>query len=96
MITKGTINKVLKKAKDPEIGIDIVTLELVYGINIKKDNVRVKMTLTSPMCPYGPELVNSVKQEIKKVKGIKKVDVDVVFDPPWQPSEELKDSLGLA
>ena len=96
MITKGTINKVLKKVKDPEIGIDIVTLELVYGINIKKDNVRVKMTLTSPMCPYGPELVNSVKQEIKKVKGIKKVDVDVVFDPPWQPSEELKDSLGLA
>ena len=53
------------------------------------------MTLTSPMCPFGPELINDIKLKLKTIEGIKEVRVDLVFEPVWQPSEELKLMLGV-
>ena len=85
----------LKKVTDPELGLDIYTLELVYDINVKEDNsVIVKMTLTSPMCPYGPSLMNDVKEKLKG-KGFKNPEIDLVFEPMWVPSEKVKMLLGL-
>jgi metal-sulfur cluster biosynthetic enzyme len=95
MATKEEVMKILKEVNDPEIGIDIVTLELIYEVNIKEDNVDVKMTFTTPMCPYGPMLVEEIKARVREIKNVKEVNVEVVFDPPWHPSEQLRSTLGV-
>lgn len=96
MPTKQDVENVLKGVVDPEIGIDIVTLELIYGINASEDGkVDIKMTFTTPMCPYGPMLVEEIKAKVSQINGVKEVNVEVVFDPPWQPSEQLRATLGV-
>lgn len=92
---KEQIIEALKKVQDPEIGIDIWTLGLIYELNIQEGRVYVKMTLTTPFCPYGPELVEQVKQAVSSVEGVASVELDLTFDPPWQPSEELRTMMGL-
>ncbi|MAH32962.1 aromatic ring hydroxylase [archaeon] len=95
MATKEDIIKALKKVNDPDIGIDIWTLGFIYNIEIKEPIVNIKMTLTSPMCPYAPMLIEEVKTKVKEIKGISEVNVEMVFDPPWEPSEELRATLGV-
>ena len=95
MATKEDVMNVLKGVTDPELGIDIVTLELIYNVNVENDNVKIKMTFTSPMCPYGPMLVEEIKAKVNQLNGVKEVNIEVVFDPPWQPSEELRATLGV-
>ncbi len=94
MTTKAEVIEALKKVADPELMIDVWTLGLIYNIEIIKDAVKIKMTFTSPMCPYGPMLVEELKQKVSET-GIKRTDVEVVYDPPWQPSEEVKEMLGM-
>ncbi len=95
IIKKEEVIEALKKVVDPELNIDIWTLKLIYNIDIKKDDVSIKMTFTSPFCPYGPMLLEDVKQKVKAIKAVKKVDIEVVFDPPWQPPDELKTMYGV-
>ncbi|MBL7055774.1 metal-sulfur cluster assembly factor [Candidatus Woesearchaeota archaeon] len=95
MPTKEDIIEVLKKVNDPEIGIDVYTLELIYDVSLENDKAKVKMTFTTPMCPYGPMLVEEIKDSIKEIKGINEVEVEVVFNPVWEPSEELRATLGV-
>jgi len=95
MPTKEEVIEVLKKIEDPEIHIDIWTLELIYNVDVNDDKIKVKMTFTSPMCPFGPQLVEEIKTKVSEVNGVKGVDVEVVFDPPWKPSEELRATLGV-
>jgi len=95
MPTKEDVMNVLKSVNDPELGIDIVTLELIYNVNTENDKVDVKMTFTSPMCPYGPMLVEEVKAKVRELEGVKEINVEVTFDPPWKPSEELRATLGV-
>lgn len=95
MTTKNQIMERLKEVKDPELNIDIVTLELIYGVKVDEGNVEIKMTFTSIMCPYGPQLVDEIKSALISMNGVKTVDVEVVFDPPWKPSEELLATMGL-
>lgn len=95
MVTEKQVEQALKKVTDPEIGLDIVTLELIYGIAIKGSSVKIKMTMTTPFCPFADAILDQVKEAVKKIKGVKKVEVELVFDPPWEPSEELKATLGL-
>ncbi len=85
----------LKTIYDPELHIDLWTLGLIYDVKVSKGNIEIKMTFTTPFCPYAPVLIDEVESKIKKIKGIKKVSIEVVFDPPWQPTEELKAMLGL-
>ena len=86
----------IKKVVDPELGLDVYTLGLVYGIDLNKgDSISIKMTLTSPMCPFGPAIMSGVKMELQK-KGFNNTEVEFVFDPPWEPSDNVKDLLGLA
>lgn len=77
------ILKALKKVIDPELGINIVDLGLIYKVEVKENKTMVLMTLTSQMCPYGQTIISSVKEKVKKVKGIKAVNVKVTFTPPW-------------
>ncbi|MCH8085933.1 MAG: metal-sulfur cluster assembly factor [Thaumarchaeota archaeon] len=94
MITNEDVMNVLKGVNDPEINIDIVTLELIYNVNVENDVANVKMTFTTPMCPYGPMLVEEIKTKVGEINGIKEVNVEVVFEPPWKPSDELRATLG--
>ncbi len=98
MVTKEQlVEKVFKKYQDPEVGIDVWTMGLIYEVKIegkKQDLVKVKMTFTSPMCPLGPMMIEEITEMIKK-EGAEKVEIEIVFDPPWQPSEELKEMLEM-
>lgn len=94
-ITKEQIEEVLKTCQDPEIHVDVLTLGLIYKIEIKNNNVEIVMTLTTPFCPYGPMLIEEVKAKVKQLKGVKDVEVHITFDPPWKPSEDIKAMLGL-
>ena len=77
----------IKEIYDPEIPVNIYELGLIYKININKDNdVYVEMTLTSPGCPVAQEMPGWVQGAIMPIDGIRHVDVDIVWDPPWDPS----------
>lgn len=95
MIAKEDVIEVLRTIEDPELFLDIWFLGLVYDIDIEDDNVRIEMTFTSPMCPMGRQIVEEIKDKVGRLEGIKKVDVQVVFTPPWKPSEEVRLTLGL-
>ena len=95
MITKEElIEDVFKKYIDPELGIDVWTLGLVYNVEIKEDKVKILLTFTSPLCPYGPQMVGELKEMVLN-KRAKEVEIEVTFEPPWQPSEELKEMMGM-
>ena len=77
----------IKKIQDPEIPVNIYELGLIYDINIdKKNNVKVNMTLTTPNCPVAESLPKEVKDSIMEIKEVNKVDLDLVWDPPWDKS----------
>lgn len=94
MVTQDEVIKACQRCIDPELELDIWTLGLVYKIEIVDDTVKILMTFTSPLCPYGPELVGLVDKELKEI-GVQEVKVTVTFDPPWKPSEELREMLGV-
>ena len=89
----------LKNVYDPEIGINIVDLGLVYDSDIAENgDVLVTMTLTSMGCPLGPVIVQEVNNALKDLPGIGSTDVKIVWSPPWSPdlmTEEAKDELGI-
>ena len=87
MELKEKIISEIKKIYDPEIPVNIYELGLIYDIIIEKDNnVKIKMTLTSPNCPVADSLPNEVKNSVKEIKEIDKVDLELVWDPPWNKS----------
>ena len=75
-----------KKIYDPEIPVNIYELGLIYNIDINKSDVKVKMTLTTPNCPVAESLPKEVKDSIMEIKEVSKVDLDLVWDPPWDKS----------
>jgi len=89
----------LRTVYDPEIPVDIYELGLVYDVNVdEEDNVKIKMTLTAPNCPIADGIISEVQEKIEAIPGVKKVDVDLVFDPPWdieRASEAARLELGL-
>ncbi|GMU54156.1 MAG: hypothetical protein AMXMBFR33_33020 [Candidatus Xenobia bacterium] len=94
------IREALKEVIDPEIGINIVDLGLIYQILPKSDKtVDVNMTLTSPGCPMGPEITSAVWMTVKRLTGVQECDVKLVWKPRWDPSvhasEEAKAYLGI-
>jgi len=98
MVTKQDVMKALRKCYDPEIGISIVDLGLIYDVKVDKDRVHVKMTLTTPGCPMHAFMVNDSREKVKSIKGVKDVEVELVWDPPWTPdrmSKEVRKKLGF-
>ena len=76
----------IKKIYDPEIPVNIYELGLIYDIKIQDKDVQVKMTLTTPNCPVAESLPKEVKDSIMELKDVNKVDLDLVWDPPWDKS----------
>lgn len=94
------IAEAIKPVQDPEIHLSIMELGLIYGIRLEEGNKAVvEMTLTSPMCPYGPMLRDMVAAAAKKAPGVQDARIDLVWDPAWDPvkmaSEEAKVDLGI-
>jgi metal-sulfur cluster biosynthetic enzyme len=82
---------------DPELGLNIVDLGLIYDIDVVNNKVDITMTLTSPGCPVGPELITNTRRALSRFEDLEEVDIKLVFSPPWHPSmmsEEAKDELG--
>ena len=98
VIKRDDVIKALKKVMDPELGVDIWNLGLVYEVKIEDETVEIKMTFTSPMCPLAPLIIEGVKEEVSAVKDVKDVKVEITFDPMWTPdriSEDVRATLGI-
>ena len=98
MLTKEKVIETLKKCYDPEIPINVVDLGLIYDLQVDENDIKVKMTLTARGCPMANFLAEDVKRKLEEIEGAGKVDVEVVWDPPWTPerlSPEAKKTLGV-
>jgi len=98
--TKEEVLEALKPISDPEIRIGIVDLGLVYDVLVEDvGKVIVKMTLTTPACPYGDMLLAMVNRAVEDMENVNEVKVELVWDPPWDPvqmaSDTAKDLLGI-
>ena len=95
------VKEAVKTVIDPELMLSVVDLGLVYEIKlIENDSVAaVQMTLTSPMCPMGPQIIAGVKSAAESIEGINEARVELIWTPPWNPEEmatdEVKDILGI-
>ena len=91
-VTQKQVEEKLKEVLDPEIGISILDLGLVYEIKIDGDDVSVLMTLTTPGCPMAAMFDQEVIRKVKEIKNVKKVKVEITFDPPWTPEKMTKEA----
>ena len=104
MLTEDAVLEELKKVIDPELFVNIVDLGLIYVIDLKdaeedgKKDVSIDMTMTSPACPAGPQLVANSKNVVGQLDEVNEVEVKIVMDPPWTPdrmTEDARDQLGI-
>lgn len=98
MITEENVFEQLKEIIDPEVGINIVDMGLIYGVDIHDTTVDVTMTLTSPGCPAGGQIVGGAQHVTQQLEGVEEVNVNVVWEPRWtleMMSEDAKDELGI-
>lgn len=101
-IYEDTVREALKQVIDPELFVNIVDLGLIYGVDIREaevgSNITIEMTMTSPACPAGPQLIHNSKEVLARLDGVKDVQVKLVMNPPWTPdrmSEAARDQLGI-
>lgn len=102
-ITEDHVREELKKVIDPELFVNIVDLGLIYVVDLKesddgKFDVLIDMTMTSPACPAGPQLIANSKNIVGQMEEVNDVEVKIVMDPPWTPdkmTEDAKDQLGI-
>jgi metal-sulfur cluster biosynthetic enzyme len=98
MITKDDVIEAVRVVEDPELGMDIVELGLLYDVEVDGANVKVTHTLTSMGCPVGPMIQEGIADAAGSVPGVEHVDVELVWDPPWSPermSDDAKFILGF-
>jgi metal-sulfur cluster biosynthetic enzyme len=98
MIDQENLLSALRSVKDPELNVNVVDLGLVYAIETHADQVDVEMTLTSPACPVGPEMLRNAVTALEKVQGVTKANVKLVMSPPWSPdkmTDAARDELGF-
>jgi len=98
-LTEEDVYEALEEVIDPELGLDFVSLGLVYDVNIEKDaEVYVTFTLTTPACPIGPQVSEQMREFVGDLPGVTAVHPKMVFDPPWSPemmTEDAKFALGF-
>ena len=98
VVTAEDVVQELTQVYDPEIGLDIVSLGLVYEVAVENDTVKIRMTFTTPLCPVGPYIEADVHRALENLPMIQHVDLEVVFDPPWDwhmMSDDAKTELGI-
>ncbi len=93
IVTKEEVIEVLKTCYDPEIPINIIDLGLVYGIEVERDRVHIKMTLTMPVCPMGELIIENVKRKVEAIEGVKEAKIELVWDPPWTPERISEEAM---
>jgi metal-sulfur cluster biosynthetic enzyme len=97
-LTEEDVYEALEEVIDPELGLDFVSLGLVYDVNIEKDDVYVTFTLTTPACPIGPQVSEQMKEFVGDLPGVNAVHPKMVFDPTWSPemmTDDAKFALGF-
>ena len=97
-VTEAEVLEALQTVYDPELGLDIVSLGLIYNIKIHQDTVHVLMTLTTPGCPMHDAIGTGAEWTLKQLPGINHVEIDLTWDPPWDPSrmsEAARFALGF-
>lgn len=101
-LTEDAVRESLKQVIDPELFVNIVDLGLIYVVGIAenegKADVTIEMTMTSPACPAGPQLIAGAKDAVGRLEGVGNVEVKLVLDPPWTPdrmTEDARDQLGI-
>jgi len=98
MVTEEDVYEALEEVIDPELGLDFVSLGLVYDVNIEADDVHVTFTLTTPACPIGPQVSEQMIEFVGDLEGVSDVHPKMIFDPPWSPemmTEDAKFALGF-
>jgi metal-sulfur cluster biosynthetic enzyme len=98
MATRDEVMEVLRQVEDPELGMDIVDLGLVYEVEMEDSTAKVTYSLTSMGCPAGPLIAQDIDSAIRQVEGIEGVELELTFDPPWTPdrmSDDAKFILGF-
>jgi metal-sulfur cluster biosynthetic enzyme len=100
MVTKKQVEEVLKNIPDPEIGVSLADLGLIYNIDINKKSgkVEILMTLTTIGCPLFEQIAGPIRKEVGKLNGVKEVNILLTFEPPWTPdrmSADAKAQLGF-
>jgi len=102
-VTEDAVREALKQVIDPELFINIIDLGLVYTVELTpaaddKSDVKIEMTMTSPACPAGPQLISQSKSVLGAIPGVGNVELKLVLDPPWTPdrmTEDARDQLGI-
>ena len=97
MIDEEDVTEALTNVIDPELGLDFVDLGLIYGVEIDGGRVEVTFTLTTPACPIGPQVAEQIDEFVSELEGVKSVESEMIFVPPWSPdkmSEDAKFALG--
>tara|TARA_B100000745_G_scaffold289461_2_gene227596 strand:+ start:229 stop:528 length:300 start_codon:yes stop_codon:yes gene_type:complete len=92
------ILETLKQVNDPELMVNIVDLGLIYNVSVSDKSIEVEMTLTSPACPAGPQIINQSKAVLSELENVEEVQVNLVMTPPWTPermTEDARDQLGM-
>jgi metal-sulfur cluster biosynthetic enzyme len=98
VLTEDDVLEALEEVIDPELGLDFVSLGLVYDVEIENSDVYVTFTLTTPACPIGPQVSEQMKEFVGDLPGVTAVHPKMVFDPPWSPemmTEDAKFALGF-
>ncbi len=98
MPTKDEVYEALRQVEDPELGMDIVELGLLYDVEVENGNVKVLYSLTSMGCPAGPMIQQNVEEVVRAVPGVQEVETELTWDPPWTPekmSDDAKFILGF-
>jgi metal-sulfur cluster biosynthetic enzyme len=98
MPTKEEVVEALRQVEDPELGMDIVELGLMYDVEVEGPKVHVTYTLTSIGCPVGPMIQEQIQEFTAQVPGVEEVDAELTWDPPWSPermSDDAKFILGF-
>ena len=86
-LTEETLRQALRTVKDPELNLSISDLGLVYDVVVEDGAVHIRMTLTSPGCPAGPQIMNDIHKTLRPVEGVKDVDIEIVWEPYWTPEQ---------
>jgi metal-sulfur cluster biosynthetic enzyme len=98
MPSKDELLEALRQVEDPELGMDIVDLGLLYDVEVEGPNVKITYSLTSMGCPAGPLIAQDIDRAAHEVPGVEEVDLELIFDPPWTPdrmSDDAKFILGF-
>lgn len=94
---QNRVTSALRAVLDPEVGINIVDLGLVYGIEVNGGRVQVQLTMTTPTCPLGEQIADEAADAVRSIEGVSEVAVELVWDPPWSPARmapSARESLG--